>query len=417
MSEPRNKFGSWLRRHSLTLVAAIGGAAGVAYAVTAHKPAKAAAITQTVTAPPVTTQIAQDPTPVAELPKDTVKDTVQIALLLDTSSSMDGLINQARAQMWTMVDQMGKMTRVVDGKVRSVKIELALYEYGNDTLSAKDGYIRQVQGFTGDLDKVSEKLHALFTNGGSEFAGQAITAAVKDLPWSSDPAAMRFVFVAGNEGFDQGPVSAAAAMAAADKKDINVQLILCGDQDDTWNSAAKLAKSDLMTIDQNRVAQHIPSPQDDEILRLGGELNATYMAYGSEGQASMARQKEADSSSAAMSPKVALERAQLKSKKGYSNANWDLVDAIDNDGTFLENARDEQLPEAMRGKTLEEKKAMVAANAAKRGEIQAKIAKLEAERTKFLEAERAKLGSRDAPSLESELMKSTKKSAAKKGYK
>lgn len=418
MSESRSKFGSWLRRHSLTLVAALGGAAGVAYAVTAHKPAKAAATQQTTTMTSVTTpQIVQTPQPAGELPKDTVTDTVQIALLLDTSSSMDGLINQARSHLWNMVDQMGKMTRVVDGKQRGVKIQLALYEYGNDTLSAQTGYIRQVQAFTGDLDKVSEKLHALFTNGGSEYAGQAITVAIKDLQWSKDPNTMRFVFVAGNEGFDQGPVSAVEAMKTADKADINVQLILCGDKEETWSQAAKLAQSDLMTIDQNRVAQHIPAPQDDEILQLGSELNATYMAYGAEGQASMMRQKEADFSSAKLSKKVAVERAQLKSKKGYSNSNWDLVDATKDDGKFLETARDEQLPEAMRGKTLEEKKAMVAANAAKRADIQAKIAKLEAERTKFVEAERAKLADKDAPSLESELMKSTKKTASKKGYK
>ena len=40
--------------------------------------------------------------------------------------------------------------------------------------------------------------------------------------------------------------------------------------------------------------------------------------------------------------------------------------------------------------------------------------KLEAERNAYIEAERAKLGTKDAPSLESEMMKSTKKAAAKK---
>src|SRR4029079_16877763 len=129
------------------------------------------------------------------------QDTVQIALLLDTSSSMDGLINQARSQLWGMVDQMGRMTRVVDGKVRGVKVQLALYEYGNDTLSAKSGYIRQVLPFTTDLDSVSEKLGALFTNGGEEYVGQAIDTAVGSLTWSDDPSAMRFIYVAGNEEF------------------------------------------------------------------------------------------------------------------------------------------------------------------------------------------------------------------------
>jgi hypothetical protein len=349
--------------------------------------------------------------------RDQVQDTVQIALILDTSSSMDGLINQARSHLWKMVDDMGKLTRVVDGKTRGVTIELALYEYGNDTISEKAGYIRQVLPFTTDLDRVSEKLHGLFTNGGSEYAGQAIETSVKSLQWSSDPAAMRFVFLAGNEGFDQGPVTAATAMKAAAQKDISVQLIYCGSKEPSWEAAAKLAMSDLVTIDQNHVAQHIASPQDAEILRLGNQLNGTYIAYGAEGVASVERQAKADVSSAKISPKVALERAQLKGKKSYSNANWDIVDAVESNSRFLEQAADDQLPSALRGKPLAEKQQIVAANAARRAELRSKIAKLEAERTRFVETERAKQSDAPVQSLESELMKSTRKTATRKGYK
>jgi len=407
-----NRLGRWLRRHSLTLVAALGGAAGVAYAAGWH--GKDATTSSTTTAIATTATTAATP---AELPRDNVQDTVQIALVLDTSGSMDGLINQARSHLWNMVDQMGRMTRVVNGKTRGVKIELALYEYGNDTLSQESGYIRQVLPLTTDLDQVSEKLHALFTNGGSEYVGQAITTAVTSLQWSSDPNAMRFVFVAGNEEFNQGPVTAAKAMEAAAQKDITVQLIYCGSKEPTWSAAASLAKSDLMTIDQDQVAQHIPAPQDADILRLGDELNATYMAYGAQGAASAARQKGADMSSAKMSPKVAIERAQLKSKKSYKNDAWDVIDAIDNDKQFLERTSDDKLPAELRGKTLAEKQQIIAAKTAARAELQAKIAKLEAERANFLAAERKKLNSAEEQSLETELMKTTKQVAGKKGYK
>lgn len=401
------KLGRWLRRHSLTLVAAFGGAAGVAYAAGHHAPAaQGTALVSAI-------QRAMPPSP----EKDTVQDTVQIALVLDTSGSMDGLINQARSHLWNMVDQMGGMTRIVNGKVRTVKVELALYEYGNDTIPQADGYIRQVLPLTSDLDRVSEKLHGLFTNGGSEYAGQAIQTAVKDLQWSSDPDAMKFVFLAGNEEFTQGPISAQAAMDLAAGKDINVQLIYCGASDATWEAAAKIAKSDLMTIDQNRVAAHVPAPQDDEILRLGDELNGTYIAYGAAGQASVQRQKLADLSSAKMSKKVAIERMQLKTKKSYDNGTWDLVDATDKKKDFLANAKEDDLPAAMKGKTLAEKEAMVAEAAAKRAQLKAKIAELEQARAEFLRAEKAKTGASDAPSLDTELMKSTKKTAAKKGYK
>jgi hypothetical protein len=395
----------WLRRYSLTLVAALGGAAGVAYAAGWHAKTPTPMVSPAEHAKP------------AEMPRDNVQDTVQIALLLDTSSSMDGLINQARSHLWNMVDQMGRMTRVVNGKTRGVRIELALYEYGNDTLSAQDGYIRQVLPFTSDLDKVSEQLHALFTNGGSEYVGQAIDKAVTTLQWSSDSNAMKFVFVAGNEEFDQGPISAATAMKDAAGKDINVQLIYCGAKEPTWEAAAKLAKSDLMTIDQNQVAQHIPSPQDADILRLGNELNATYLAYGSDGEASVARQVKADASSAKLSPKVALERAQLKGKASYRNDNWDVVDAVDKNAKFLDETADDKLPAELRGKSLDEKRKLVAGKTAARAELKAKIAKLEAERTTFLQAERAKHADANTQSLETELMKTTKKVATKKGYK
>jgi len=405
MSRPTKKLGRWLRRYSLTLVAALGGAAGVAYAAGWHSPAIARSTATAV--------LGVAPSP----ERDQIQDTVQIALLLDTSSSMDGLINQARSHLWKMVDDLGKMTRVVDGKTRGVKIELALYEYGNNTIPESAGYIRQVLPFTTDLDRVSEQLHGLATNGGSEFAGQAIATSINALQWSTDPAAMRFVFVAGNEEFNQGPVTAATAMAAAARKDINVQLIFCGDDEPTWQAAAKLAKSDLVTIDQNQVAQHIASPQDADILRLGNELNGTYIAYGADGRAAVERQAKADASSAKMSPKVALERAQLKGKAIYSNDSWDVVDAVARNNKFLEQAADDKLPGELRGKPLAEKQQIVAANAARRAQLKAQIAKLEAERTGFLDASRAKAGAAPVQSLETELMKSTKKIATKKGYK
>src|SRR5262245_40495134 len=87
---------------------------------------------------------------------------VQIALLLDTSNSMDGLIGQAKTQLWRVVNDLaGSRCRG-----RSPRIEVALYEYGNSGLAAGENYVRQVLPFTHDLDRVSERLFGLTTNGG-----------------------------------------------------------------------------------------------------------------------------------------------------------------------------------------------------------------------------------------------------------
>src|SRR3979409_1073074 len=88
---------------------------------------------------------------------------VQMAILLDTSNSMDGLIDQAKSQLWKIVNDLEYSTQ---NGVRPT-LQVALYEYGNDGLSAEGNYIRQVSPFTIDLDVISEKLFALKTNGGS----------------------------------------------------------------------------------------------------------------------------------------------------------------------------------------------------------------------------------------------------------
>jgi hypothetical protein len=414
----RPSLRGWLRRYSLALVAAIGGAAGVAYAASRpSSPPPAPAATATATAAAAVATIATGPTAPAEPPRDSVQDTVQIAIVLDTSSSMSGLINQARSHLWAVVDDMGKMTRVVNGKTRAVRVELALFEYGHQALSEAGGYMRQVLPLTTDLDRVSEELHRLSVNGGDEFAGQAIQLAVTSLQWSSDPAALKFVFLAGNESFDQGPITAKVAMDAARGKDIQVQLIHCGTSEPSWASAARLAGTDLTTIDQDHVAQHIPAPQDAEILQLGAQLNDTYVAYGAEGSVAKARQSKADAASAQLSPKVALERAQLKRKASYKNHSWDLVDAVENDREFLGKAADRDLPAELQGKSLEDKRRLVGEKAAARAELKAKIGKLEAERNAYLAKERAKQAGPQVQSLETEIMKPARKKAAEKGYK
>jgi len=88
----------------------------------------------------------------------------QVALLLDTSGSMEGLIDQARSQLWKVVNQLAEAKR--DG-VRP-ELEIALFEYGNDRLSGAEGYLRMISPFTRDLDAISERLFALTTDGGSE---------------------------------------------------------------------------------------------------------------------------------------------------------------------------------------------------------------------------------------------------------
>src|SRR5436309_2777522 len=93
----------------------------------------------------------------AKSPPQPPRVTVQIAILLDTSNSMDGLIAQAKTQLWTVVNEFVRAKK--DG--RPPAIQVALFEYGKQSLPASEGFVRMILPLTDDLDRVSEELFAL----------------------------------------------------------------------------------------------------------------------------------------------------------------------------------------------------------------------------------------------------------------
>src|SRR6185369_15587855 len=239
---------------------------------------------------------------------------VQIAVLLDTSGSMEGLIEQAKGQLWKIVNEFLKAKQ--DGQTPEVQV--ALYEYGKSSLSSESGWIRQIQPLSTDLDKISEDLFALKTNGGEEYCGWVIKEAVANLAWSSDPHVYRAILIAGNEPFTQGPVNYAESCKAAIAKGIIVNTIHCGTEAEgingKWQDGALLADGKYMVIDQNSAVVHIEAPQDKEIARLGVELNGTYIAYGASGKTAARRQAAQDVNAMSLAPAAAapVERAITK---------------------------------------------------------------------------------------------------------
>ena len=104
---------------------------------------------------------------------------IQVALLLDTSGSMSSLIDQAKTELWSIVNKLDKARY----KGKKPKIEVALYEYGKSSLEREGGYIQQLAPFTHDLDGLSEILFSLKTNGGDEYCAWVIRSAMDSLKW------------------------------------------------------------------------------------------------------------------------------------------------------------------------------------------------------------------------------------------
>ncbi len=310
---------------------------------------------------------------------------IMLALLLDTSNSMDGLIDQAKSQLWKIVNELAA-AKCGDGSRPRIKI--ALYEYGNDGLPDSEGYIRQVSGLTDDLDLISEKLFALTTNGGSEFCGHVIRTSLNQLAWSTSDADLKMIFIAGNEPFTQGSVSYRLACSAAKEKGVVVNTIYCGDFDEgirtNWKSGADLTGGSYMSIEQDRKTVYIATPYDKQIDACNERLNKTYIYYGASGEQKKKAQAAQDRNAESYGMSNKVERAVSKSSHAYTNSSWDLVDAAKEDESVIASAPAAQLPKEMQGMSAAQRKAYVDQKAGERKKIQDEIQELNKSRQAYI---------------------------------
>lgn len=344
---------------------------------------------------------------------------IQMAILLDTSNSMDGLINQARTQIWKIVNEFAKASQ----EGQQPLLEVALFEYGNSRLDGETGYVRKVVDLTDNLDRISEELFALTTRGGQENCGWVIADATRQLAWSKSDDDFKCIYIAGNEPFTQGKINPDDACQKAIEAGIIVNTIHCGPYDvgvqTGWKRGADLADGSYVCIDQNQKVAAVAAPQDKELAQLSAELNKTYVYFGDAQQRESRRELQIrqDRLAGAAAPASAAERAQFKAS-GLYRAENDLVEKIQSGGADkLRELKPEQLPEELKGKSVEEQQAYLAELAKKRAELQERIKRLSAERNQYIakaQADEAKEAG--AESLDSAVIRTLRKQLEKKNF-
>lgn len=330
-----------------------------------------------------------------EKPKINEKTKIQVAILLDTSSSMDGLIDQAKSRLWNIVNTL--TTLKYNGATPT--IEIALYEYGNSDLSAAANYIRRITPLSTDLDLISEHLFALKTNGGLEYCGAVIQDATKQLEWDNNDNSMKLIYIAGNEAFDQGNIHYKETISDALKKGIYVNTIFCGNAQigikTFWKDGADIGKGKYFNIDSNRAIRYIETPYDREISDCNVKINATYIGYGKLGESKKTNQAVQDKNAESLSGAIYAERIVSKSTVAYTSEDWDLIEKVNKDKMAISKMKNEDLPRELQNKSKEEIKAVIDLKAKERKSIQKQISELAKKRQEYIDTEAKKSKTED----------------------
>ncbi len=343
---------------------------------------------------------------------------VDLVICLDCSNSMDGLIDSAKRKLWDIVNDFGRAKP-------TPYLRVALYSYGNDTYTPSNGWVRQEVGLTTDLDKVSEKLFGLRTQGGTEYVARVSQAALRELDWSKDAGAFKVIFVCGNEPADQDPEVKLASLAEmAVRQNVTINTIFCGPRNHSeatsWKFLAERAEGKFMAIEQDSAHIVLAAPQDRRLTELSGKLNSTYVFYGAGRDAKMANQAAQDSNAlgggGAAGLSAAASRGFAKASGNYRMSDSDLVDRFQADPKLdFGKLPDAELSDDFKKLSPEERKHYVEKKLKEREEIKKEIDTLSKERADYLAAEQKKQNKNGGTTLDEAVRGVIREQSAKKG--
>lgn len=377
---------------------------------------------------------------------------IDLALCLDTSGSMGGLLDSARQRLWSLVNELALAEP-------TPRLRVALLTFGTPAYGADSGFVQTALPLTEDLDMVSLKLFELTTNGGDEYVARVTQAATSGLAWSDNPSALKMIVVAGNESAEQDPlVTLEVACGAAIHKGIVVHSLYCDEtvqggptrqgralsnsQAQTmatpaaqtvaapstnpapqplsdialgWKKVAQLSDGAFAMIQTQNGAPVIETPFDTVLVKLSSDLNDTYIPYGSGSAWALRNQQVQDSNASGLNNDAAANRAVSKGGKLYF-CSWDLLDSLGN-GTMTHEEIDlEQLPEPLRELSPDALRAHIEEKREARAKLQAEIAETGEKRSEWLVQKRTELGTDETTAFDTPLRKAFRELAQARGF-
>lgn len=343
---------------------------------------------------------------------------IEVVFVLDTTGSMSGLIEGAKQKIFSIA------SRIATGKpTPRLKVGLVAYR------DVGDEYVTKRYDLSEDLDTVFTHLRQFRADGGGdtpEHVGRGLGEAVSKMSWSDNRETMKVIFLVG----DAPPAQREAQWnfktwaQRAQERHIVVNTVRCGADEETataWKYASKLTDGTFDTIGQEGGMLAVATPYDAELAKVNAEIATKTLYTGT--AAVQAENRGRAEQMATLAPEAAAERISYMKKArsagsgmaapAASSAPAAVGGAVDlvEKPEALASVKTAELPAELQGLKKEEQAAKVKQLAGERKSLEAKAAKLAADRDDW----RAKNVADKADSFDANVMKSVKAQAAKIG--
>ena len=342
---------------------------------------------------------------------------IEVVFILDTTSSMSGLIQAAREKIWSIASSMASAQENPDIKMGLV----AFRDRG-------DAYITRVFDLSEDLDSMYASLMDLRAQGGGdgpESVNQALYDTIHKISWSQDRNVYRVAFLVGDAPPHMdypNDVKYPITLAAAARKGIVVNTIQSGQHQYTrpaWQEIASLGQGEYFQVEDSGNAVAVATPFDEKLSKLAHELEDTRLYYGDE-ETRAAQKRKLDASTKLRkelsSEALARRSAYNATASGEKNllGESELVDAVISGRVELDEIGEENLPAAIQAMAPEEQMEAIAERAQRRDQLKQEIRKLSESRNRFIQKKVEAEGGAD-DSLDEKIYRAVKDQAASVG--
>jgi hypothetical protein len=327
---------------------------------------------------------------------------VEVVFCIDTTGSMQGLIDGAKQKIWAICNQ------IASGKpTPDLKVGLVAYR------DRGDEYITKTFELTDDLDSIHGHLMALKADGGGdepESVNEALHVAVNHVNWSHDKNVLRIIYLVGDAPPHMdypNDIHYPTTCKAAVEKGIIINTIQCGSIQSTtpfWKEIAHLSEGRFVQVAQDGGVQTVSTPFDKRLAEINSALTQTAVVYGNATMQShgYALCEQAITQApcaaprggavAACAPMSAPAMCSAADRAGYCArtgqvGQFDLLDNIKAGKVKLEDVRTEELPTAMQKMTVAERRTYLAKIEQDRSKLQTEALELDRKRSDYIRTE------------------------------
>lgn len=310
---------------------------------------------------------------------------IEVAFVLDTTGSMEGLIDGAKRKIWTIANTIVDIQPDAD-------IRMALIGYRD----RGDDYVIKSFDMSKDLQALYGNLTRFEADGGGdepEAVNEALDTAVSKLTWSDKQGTRKIVFLVGDAPphMDyKGERKYPEIIADARKENILINTVQAGNSAETknfWKDIAERGAGRYLAIAQDGgPVEEIATPYDQQILQNQQQIDKTIMPYGTRAQQ--------DELSEKMSVKMAAPAAvQVENSKFYSKRSsakevitggGDLIDDVRNKKLQLNSVKESELPVDFKGKSEKERAEIVEKKLSERSRLEEQMTGLVKQRDDYL---------------------------------